>query len=488
MVTFQDTDPGAISALEKPWRAETLAQVRTGKVKPTFSTREPSAIYKQRKAGAIKVTHLRCEGDEHAFELHGGPEKALLQYRTAQSEASFIPGAFRENFVATYANERNVCIGDVTGPRQPCYKLNHRFQAGDDMVLLERPNPEWRVARIQFYLYHNMRNEESMREILEVKELSTEMRDISTNRLKKQFENQAGRLQGAPEKALSTWLDYRVVEKTKETPQIYSLVFEALAPSKVTTMVASGCHVRVRLGGKLTRTYSVITGDSNRFQLAIALSEKSRGGSEYVHEKLLPSGAIQIGPITPSFPISDGASHHVFVARGIGITAFIASAQHCQRLGASCHLHYLVRSSDDIALKLLLAEFGSNITIYDKSAGKIFDTRTALKQSTTKPMVSPSNLHFETFETAKSGDPFTAQLADSNISVDGEESQTLLDVLRGAGFNIPSLCEAGNCGTCRVGVKDGRIYHRGTGLPEADKCSSILSCVSRGVGTIVLEL
>jgi ferredoxin len=41
---------------------------------------------------------------------------------------------------------------------------------------------------------------------------------------------------------------------------------------------------------------------------------------------------------------------------------------------------------------------------------------------------------------------------------------TLLDVLRNAGFDIPSSCEVGNCGACRIGVQNGRIEHRGMGL------------------------
>ncbi|CEL03570.1 hypothetical protein ASPCAL04723 [Aspergillus calidoustus] len=557
MVTFRDTDPELIKALEQPWHRDTLAQVRTGKVEPTFSTREPSAIYKQIRTGAVAVTVLGCEGDEHAFELGGGPEKALLQYSTLhyqqwkkelpQSDGLFVPGAFGENLVATYANERNMCIGDVvriggqviaqvTGPRQPCYKLNLRFQAehmptgsqelfrtgwfyrileegtiqaGDEIVLLERPNPEWTVARIQFYLYHDMRNKDMMREILRIKELGSESRGIFRNRLKKQLENQASRLLGAPEKGLTTWNDYKVLDKTRETTRIYSLVLEALAPSEAPTVVAPGCHVRARLGGKLVRTYSVVMGDSNRFRLAIALSETSRGGSNYVHDKLHPGDVIQIGPITASFPLAESADHHVFIAGGIGISALIASAQHCQRLGILYHLHYLVRSADDVALKPLLAEFGSNMTVYDKSAGKPFDTAAILNKindqthvyccgpqrlqdsvstTATELGINPNNLHFEAFEAATSGDPFTAQLAESNISVDVEENQTLLDVLRETGFDIPSSCEAGNCGTCRVGVKEGRIDHRGKGLPEAEKCSAMLSCVSRGIGTIVLEL
>ena len=33
----------------------------------------------------------------------------------------------------------------------------------------------------------------------------------------------------------------------------------------------------------------------------------------------------------------------------------------------------------------------------------------------------------------------------------------LLDILRDAGFEIDSLCETGNCETCRLGIKSGKV-------------------------------
>lgn len=553
MTVFQDEDLDAIKALEKPWQGEKLAQVRTGKIKPAFGMNEPSAIFKHVRAGSITVNSLGCEGDEHAFEFHGGPEKALLQYSTLhyerwrkelpQSLDHFVVGGFGENLVATYANERNMCIGDVvqigtviaqvTEPRQPCYKLNHRFQAkdiskrsqdlfrtgwfyrilqegtiqaGDDMVLLKRPNPEWTVAKVQYYLYHDMHNDEVMKQLIEIKELGNEPRNIFANRLKKQYENQMRRLEGI---AMNIWTDYRVVEKTWETPRIVSIVFEATVPSSTPEKVLPGSHVRLRLGGKLVGAYSVVAGDSNRFQLAIALSAASRGGSHFIHHELQRGHVLEVGQITSSFPLSVDADNHVFIAGGIGLTAFVASAQHCQREGYSYHLHYLVRTSEDIALKQYLNEFGDNVTIYDKSAGAVFNARDVLNQvndrahiyccgsdrlqdAVTKTAgslgIGPTNLHFEKFEISTSGDPFTAELADSKKTIEVEGEMTLLDALREAGLDIPSSCEAGNCGTCRVGVKKGRVEHRGTGLMEDEKCSAMLSCVSRGIGTIVLDL
>ncbi|KAJ9634466.1 hypothetical protein H2204_006291 [Knufia peltigerae] len=553
MAPFRDEDEVAIKVLEQPWRGEKVVQIRTGKIKPAFGMKEPSAIFKHIRTGPIKVTMLGFEGDEHAYEFHGGPEKALLQYSSAhytrwkqelpQSEDLFVVGGFGENIIAKHANERNMCIGDVVRignviaqvcePRQPCYKLNHRFQvkdmakrsqdmfrtgwfyrilqpgtiqAGDAMELLERPNPGWTVAKIQHYLYHDMKNEEVMKTLVEIKELGAEPRNIFLNRLKKQYEDHSGRL-GAI--AMDIWTEYKLVEKRKETPRIASLVFEATEPHEKPETVLPGSHIRLRLGGKLVRAYSVVSGDSNRFQLAVALSETSRGGSHFVHSQLKPDDVLQAGKMTSSFPLAEDADNHVFLAGGIGITAFIASAQHCQRMGFPYHLHYLVRNSEDVALKEFLGGFGKNVTIYDKSAGKVFHIRDVMNQVNDRAHVyccgserlqnavtdtaaslgkSPKNLHFEQFEVATSGDPFTAELADSGLTVDVPGERTLLDALREAGLDVPSSCEAGNCGTCRVVVKSGRIEHRGTGLMEDEKSSSMLSCVSRGIGTIVLEL
>jgi MOSC domain-containing protein YiiM/ferredoxin-NADP reductase len=556
MPLFQDNDVDAVKILEQPWHGEKLIQVRTGKVKPTFATREPSALYKQTRSGPIIVNSLGCEGDEHAFEFHGGPEKALLQYSSLhyarwkkelpQSDALFVAGGFGENLVSTHANERNMCIGDVvqigtviaqvTGPRQPCYKLNHRFQvkdiskrsqdlfrtgwfyriltegeiqAGDQMVLLERPNPEWSVAKIQYYLYHDMQNDEVMKEIVDIKELGAEARGIFNNRLKKQYENQASRLEGSADKAVTSWNQYHVTEKRRETPRIVSLVFDAMTPSDSPQPVLPGSHVRLRLHGRLVRAYSVVSGDSNSFRLAIALSETSRGGSSYIHKQVQTGDILEVGTIMPSFPLSENGDSHVFVAGGIGVTAFIASAQHCQRMGYNYHLHYLVRDSADVALKEYLTEFGCSVTVYDKSIGKGFNVRDVLSKSRDQEHIyccgsdrlqaavrntadslgiNPGNVHFENFGIETSGDPFTAELTESNMAIEVDGEKTLLDTLREAGFDIPSSCEAGNCGTCRVGVKNGRIDHRGSGLPEEEKCSTMLSCVSRGIGTIALEL
>lgn len=61
-------------------------------------------------------------------------------------------------------------------------------------------------------------------------------------------------------------------------------------------------------------------------------------------------------------------------------------------------------------------------------------------------------VHFEEFQVASSGDPFSAELISSKRTIEMEGNQRLLDALRAAGFDIEFSCETGNCGTCRVGI------------------------------------
>lgn len=556
MGIYQETDSNAIKALEQPWESETLVEVRTGKARTLFGAKIRTAIYKSTHDEPVNVTKLIIGADEHVYEYGGGPDRVLLQYCSQHydrwrkelpaSEDLFGPGGFGENLVARYANERNICIGDVIQignvlaqvsiPRQPCYKLNHRFQAkdmsrrtqelsrtgwfyrilnegtiqtGDKMTLCERPNPEWTVARVQHYLYHDMRNEEAMKELVQIKELGAETHDIFVNRLKKQYENQLARLGGGDSLALDTWSDYKLIKRTPETPRIMSLVFAAKDPVSEPEVVQPGSHVRLRLGGKLVRAYSVVTGDTNQFELAVAHSISSRGGSRFIHTRLQAGDILSVGKITSSFPLAGDAEKHVFIAGGIGLTAFIASARHCQKQLKPYHIHYLVRTSQEVALRRYLDEFGGNVTLYDKSQGKVFDIEKVLKanavgahiyccgserlmdavvESARCVDISQDRLHFEKFEISTSGDPFTAQLWETDKTVDVKGEQSLLDALREAGLDVASSCEAGNCGTCRVIVKDGRVEHRGTGLTEEEKSSNMLSCVSRGVGHICIEL
>lgn len=546
-----------LEELVKEFESEVIVEVRTGKVKPLYNLPVMSAIYKNPHKNPVKVTFLGLQGDEQAYEFHGGPDKAIHQYSSQhystwskenpQSAHRFTIGGFGENLVSSAANERNLCIGDiirigdevrvqVSLPRQPCYKLNHRFevkdmsrqsqeksrtgwyyrvltegyiQSGDIMVLESRRNPSWTIAAVQHYLYRDMTNTEAMQELVQLEDLGEESKGIFRNRLQKGLENQEGRLVGGDGMALQTWSDYRLISRISESPRISSFRFEAIKAPETIIPVLPGSHVRLKLGGNILRAYSVVSGTSASFVLGVALASDSRGGSSHLHHKAQVGDIFSCSPIVASFPLKEEADHHLLIAGGIGITAFLAAAKEMQNKGQSYSLHVAVRDAEDVPFQNILKELSPNVFIHDKAGGNGLNVKDVISKIApntyiyccgpdrlmdavtvhSKSLGVPENhVFFEAFAAATSGDPFSVELALSKKEIEVPANKSLLDVLREVGLDVSSSCEAGSCGTCKVPVKCGRVEHRGTGLFDDEKEGTMLSCVSRGVGKITLDL
>jgi MOSC domain-containing protein YiiM len=109
-----------------------------------------TGILKQKVSGPARVEFHGIVGDQHGDpRVHGGPEKAVHHYAAenyqrlalafAHCAHELIPGSLGENISALELSERNVHIGDVfqigsavlqiSQPRSPCWKINHRFDA-----------------------------------------------------------------------------------------------------------------------------------------------------------------------------------------------------------------------------------------------------------------------------------------------------------------------------------------------------------------------
>lgn len=477
--------------------------------------------------------------------------------------ACFEPGAFGENFVTAHLNERNLCIGDIVSvgpsgddsnddreavllqvslPRQPCFKLNHRFQlknfapntwktsrtgwyfrvlrpgavrAGDTIRLVERRHPRWTIERVQEYLHRNTSDAAANEELAAIDEFGAECKNLFRARVARQRarERRLARQQarGGDE---PRWRDFRVVERTRQTPRIVSFTLEAAEPlggEGIEVELKPGAHARIRLGNGLVRAYSIVDGDRNRFQLAVTLDDKSRGGSRYLHESVEVGHTVQVGAMTNAVPLAAAASHHVFVAGGVGITAFLSLVEHYRRIHYSVELHYAVRSADDVPFRERLAALGSDcVVIYDKSAGQRLDVRRVVEtapwnsqlyfcgprrlmdeaaRETKARGLGEKEVHFEAFEADVSGDPFEAVVANrGGRVVRVGEDETLLECLQKQFGEVDASCCVGNCGTCRVSLRDGRVDHRGTALTGEEKATSMLSCVSRGIGRITIEI
>ena len=66
--------------------------------------------------------------------------------------------------------------------------------------------------------------------------------------------------------------------------------------------------------------------------------------------------------------------------------------------------------------------------------------------------------------------------------------QSLLEALEGAGVEVPSLCRGGVCGQCQTRYLKGEVEHRDHVLDAGERAGSLMPCVSRGCGPILLDL
>lgn len=564
-----------------PFTSDTILEVRAGKLQKYKGLHIESGIDKSLLHGPVHIGKLGIDGDEHDLTFHGGPDKAIHGYCCAHypdwaaefpsAAPRFVPGGFGENLVTAHMNERNVCIGDIVTivgssgeekgpllqvslPRQPCFKLNHRFElknfapntwklsrtgwyyrvlregtihAGDRIVLVERKYPEWTIERIQEYLHRDTGNLAMNEALAAIPEFGKESNDAFANRAAKQRRAEAKkRGEAVDDDHPARWRDFEIVDKKRQTARVTSLVLEARDKVQDADL-GEGAHAKMRIpvpgrNEPLVRTYSVVSGDKNRFEIGVALDDStSRGGSRYLHQRAQVGDVLQVGRLT-AMEVRTSASSHVFVAGGIGITAFLPLVETLHRLNFDARVHYVVRSAaDDIPFRarLLGDQLAGIVTVYDKAAGQRLSIPHILqtapwnsrlyfcgpprmmeeaRRATQAAGIPADECHFEAFSAdgADGGDPFeVAVVVDDKpeeVVLPVKEDETLLEVLQRRfgleGRDIPSSCEVGNCGTCKIRLRSGRVEHRGTALMEEDKAEAMLSCVSRGVGRITIEI
>ncbi|QUL38441.1 MOSC domain-containing protein [Erythrobacter sp. JK5] len=172
----------------------TVEAICTGTARP-FNGAETSAIAKRPREGIVQLLEDGFAPDEQADRrVHGGPEMAVHLYpldhhafwRGLLDDPRLLdePGAFGSNLAVSGIAESAVHIGDrfrlgsalieISQPRQPCWKIEHRFgtkgmvaeivrsgrcgwyfrvlesgdcQAGDTLERTEVGHGEWSVTR-----------------------------------------------------------------------------------------------------------------------------------------------------------------------------------------------------------------------------------------------------------------------------------------------------------------------------------------------------
>lgn len=90
---------------------------------------------------------------------------------------------------------------------------------------------------------------------------------------------------------------------------------------------------------------------------------------------------------------------------------------------------------------------------------------------------------------AASHEPFQIRERRTSKSVPAAVGQTLLDAAEANGLDIPSLCRAGVCGTCRTKVVEGDVRCDSNTLDDDDKAAGyVLACVASPRSNCVIEV
>lgn len=143
-----------------PGPASVVLGLQIGPAEEQFTRgRKPfrTGIRKRPVAGPCWLGRTGFDGDEQGDLVnHGGEHKAVLAYaadhypgwQAVLSATPLPPASFGENLTVGGLAESSVCIGDqfrvgsalveVSQPRQPCWKLNHRWHRDDLVELVER--------------------------------------------------------------------------------------------------------------------------------------------------------------------------------------------------------------------------------------------------------------------------------------------------------------------------------------------------------------
>jgi len=280
----------------------------------------------------------------------------------------------------------------------------------------------------------------------------------------------------------------------------------------------AGSHIGVSIlieGQPARRCYSLVRNeDPGTYRIAVRRAPDSRGGSRAMWA-LRPGARIEISSPASLVEIDWNRKSYCLIAGGIGITPITAIAAALRRRNIDAQLHYAVRSYDDAAfLDELSALLGDQLIVYAGDRGERIDldsTFRTLPDDTIAVMCgpmrmleaarrawndagrAPADLRYETF--GSSGllptAEFRVRLKGSDTELVISQTRSMLDVLNGAGFEVMSDCQRGECGVCAVDVVaiDGEIDHRDVFFSGAQKQDNrkICPCVSRAIGVVTID-
>lgn len=285
----------------------------------------------------------------------------------------------------------------------------------------------------------------------------------------------------------------------------------------------AGAHLDVHLPGGLIRQYSLHNDprETHRYRIAVLREPNSRGGSEALHTQVGVGDLLTVSRPRNHFGLVPGATRHLFLAGGIGITPILAmvATVHAQR--EPFHLYYCTRNAgctafldelrpwieqgcvtvhhDDgdpqrgLDLAQVLREHLPGTHLYACGPGGFLD---AIDRAAGHwPAAARHSERFGAPATAAASaapdSPFEVRLAGSGCSFTVPAEQSIVAVLRQHGVEVDVSCCEGYCGTCMTRYLDGEPIHRDSVLDAEDRAEFVMVCCARAHargGPLVLDL
>lgn len=279
-----------------------------------------------------------------------------------------------------------------------------------------------------------------------------------------------------------------------------------------------GAHVDVALGNGLTRQYSLCSDpqDRRRWRIGALREPHSRGGSEYLFDKLHPGDIVAVGEPRNHF-VLEPAPQYVFVAGGIGITPILPMVAQAERAGADWTLLYGGRSRNSMAFVDELTRYNGHVTIAPQDETGLLDLDALLGTPVPEALVYACGpgplldavaermptwpagcLRVERFtpdptEPTSPDEPFEVEFCASAITATVPADRSVLTIAEDAGIAADWSCREGTCGTCETPLLAGRVEHRDSLLTEQEQAeqNTMMICVSRaerGCSRLQLDL
>ena len=347
------------------------------------------------------------------------------------------------------------------------------------------------------------------------------------------------------------WQDSELLECVMVVPETAdSATFTFRAPSGAWFDYKPGQFITLELpvaGGPIHRTYTISSSPSRPLSLSLTVKAQAASiGTRWMLEHLKQGMKVKaFGPAGVFSFAHYPAKKYLFISAGTGITpvmsmttwlwdtgqqpdiCFVHAArrpseilfrerlEHMANRTPGIQLHFVVEGLDEFrawpGYRGRLNQIMLGLMAPDYLEREVFCCGPESFMQAVRDMLNAlgydmSRYHQESFQAAaeteaeaeaqKAGDvvPDEAALAELTFAVSGKtaacaQTDTVLAVAKANGLNIPSGCNFGLCGTCKVKKTAGEVHmvHNG-GISDDDVAAGyILACCSKPMGAVTVE-